>query len=311
VKGGFVRIGFSLPLHGSAAGPEGLITIAKRAELLGYESLWVWDRLLAPVNPKAPYPLGDGTHPPQFRSVLDPLEALAFIAGHTERISLGTSVLILSLYNPTLLARQLTTLDIVSNGRLKVGLGVRWNSDEAEAAGVSWSERGKRADEALLLLKAIWTMDPVEFKGTYYQIPLSYIGPKPIQKPHPPIYLGAFTPAAMRRIAEHADGWNVVGVPLRSVPVMFEAIKEKCREIGREPGELELVVRANVNLSAKSLGADRIDFHGTLDQVAEDVRTARQIGATELFFDLWTAHPVIDTVDDWLIRMEQLWQIAT
>jgi len=306
-----VRIGFSLPLHGSAARPEGLITIAKRAEVLGYESLWVWDRLLAPVNPKAPYPLGDGTHPAQFRSVLDPLEALAFIAGHTERITLGTSVLILPLYNPTILARQLTTLDILSNGRLKVGLGVGWNRDEADAAGVPWAQRGKCADEALLLLKALWTTDPVEFKGRYYQIPLSYIGPKPIQKPHPPIYLGAFTPAAMRRIAEHANGWNVVGVPLGSVPVMFEAIKDMCREVGRDPGELELVVRANVKISAKPLGEDRIDFQGTLEQIGADVAKARQVGATELFFDLWTAHPEVDTVDHWIMFMEQLWKIAT
>jgi probable F420-dependent oxidoreductase len=230
-----MRIGFSLPLHGSAAQPEGLITIAKRAEALGYESLWVWERLLAPVNPQASYPIGDGTHPVQFRSVLDPLEALTFVAGHTERIALGTSVLILPLYNPTMLARQLTTLDILSKGRLRIGLGVGWNIDEVESAGVPWAERGKRADEALQLLKALWTTNPVEFNGNYYHIPSSYVGPKPIQKPHPPIYLGAFTPAAMRRIAHHGNGWNLVGVPLASVPVIFERIKEMAREIGRDP----------------------------------------------------------------------------
>ena len=108
-----MRIGFSLPLHGSAAHGEGLIAIATQAEALGYESLWVWERLLAPVNPKAAYPLGDGTHPASFRSVLDPIEALTFVAGHTRRITLGTSVLVLPLYNPVLLARQLTTLDVL------------------------------------------------------------------------------------------------------------------------------------------------------------------------------------------------------
>jgi len=266
--------------------------------------------LLAPVNPKAPYPIGDGTHPAQFRSVLDPLEALTFVAGHTERVALGTSVLILPLYNPAVLARRLTTLDILSKGRLRVGLGVGWNIDEVEAAGVPWTERGRRADEALQLMKAIWTTDPVEFNGKYYQIPRSYIGAKPTQKPHPPIYLGAFTPAAMRRIAREANGWNLVGVPLASVPEMFNAIKEMAREAGRDPNALELVVRANVEFSAKPLGADRLDFHGTLEQIGEDVAEARQVGATELFFDLWAAHPEIDELDDWLTRMEQLWQIA-
>src|SRR5438093_6466646 len=122
-----MRIGFALPLHGSAARSDGLITIAKRAEAMGYESLWVWERLLAPVKPKTPYPLGDGKHPAAFRSTLDPLEALTFVAGHTDRVALGTSVLILPLYNPVMLARQLTTLDVLSKGRLRVGLGVGWN----------------------------------------------------------------------------------------------------------------------------------------------------------------------------------------
>ena len=305
-----MRIGFSLPLHGSAARPEGLITIAKRAEALGYESLWVWERLLAPVHPKAPYPIGDGTHPAQFRSALDPLEALTFIAGHTERVALGTSVLVLALYNPIMLARQLTTLDVLSKGRLRVGLGVGWNIDEVEASGVAWAERGKRADEALHLLKAIWTTDPVEFHGRYCQIPPSYIGPKPVQKPYPPIYMGAFTPASMRRLAREANGWNLVGVPLAAAPEMLHAIREMAREAGRDPEALELVVRANVEFSAKPLGPDRMDFHGTLEQIGEDVAKARQVGASELFFDLWTAHPQVDSVDDWLARMEQLWQIA-
>jgi probable F420-dependent oxidoreductase len=166
-----MRIGFSLPFHGRAAHPEGLITIAKRAEALGYDSLWMGERLLAPVHPKAPYPIGDGTLPAQFRSTLDPLAALAFVAGHTERVALGTSVLVLPLYNPILLARQLTTLDVLSKGRLRVGLGVGWSIDELKASGVPWAERGPHTDEALHVLKAIWTTDPVEFHGRYYQIP--------------------------------------------------------------------------------------------------------------------------------------------
>jgi probable F420-dependent oxidoreductase len=305
-----MRIGFSLPFHGRAAHPEGLITIAKRAEALGYDSLWMGERLLAPVHPKAPYPIGDGTLPAQFRSTLDPLAALAFVAGHTERVALGTSVLVLPLYNPILLARQLTMLDVLSKGRLRVGLGVGWSIDELKASGVPWAERGPRTDEALHVLKAIWTTDPVEFHGRYYQIPPSYIGLKPIQKPHPPIYLGAFMPAAMRRLAREANGWNPAGVPLAAALEKFHAIQAMARDAGRDPQALELVVRANAQFSATPLGADRMDFHGTLEQVGEDVAKARQVGATELFFDLWTAYPQVDSVDDWLARMEQLWQLA-
>jgi probable F420-dependent oxidoreductase len=230
----------------------------------------VGERLLAPVHPRAPYPLGDGTHLAQFRSALNPLAALTFVAGHTERVALGTSVLVLPLYNPLILARQLTTLDVLSKGRLRVGLGVGWNIDELEASGVPWAERGTRTDEALHVLKAVWTTEPVEFHGRYYRIPPSYIGLKPIQKPHPPIYLGAFTPAAIRRLAHEANGWNLAGVPLAAVPEKLHVMQEMAREAGRNPKGLELVVRANVEFSAKPLRADRMDFHGTLEQIGED-----------------------------------------
>jgi alkanesulfonate monooxygenase SsuD/methylene tetrahydromethanopterin reductase-like flavin-dependent oxidoreductase (luciferase family) len=112
-----------------------------------------------------------------------------------------TSIINLPWYNLVLLARRLSTLDVLSAGRLRVGLGIGWSSDEYEAAGVPWHERGKRADEFLQLLKQIWANDPVEFRGKYYRVPKSFIGPKPIQKPHPPIYMAAYTPSAMRRVA--------------------------------------------------------------------------------------------------------------
>jgi probable F420-dependent oxidoreductase len=187
-----MRFGFALPQVGSAVGPEALVSVAKRAEESGFDSLWVLDRILWPVNPRAPYPIGDGSLPVKYKSVLDPLETLTFAAAHTRRVALGTSVLNLPWYTPVLLARQLTTLDIFSGGRLKVGLGIGWSPDEYEAAGAAWQERGKRADELIQALKKIWTTDPVELQGKYYRIPKSVIDPKPVQKPHPPIYMAAF-----------------------------------------------------------------------------------------------------------------------
>jgi probable F420-dependent oxidoreductase len=304
-----MRIGFSLPLHGKAARPEGILTIARRAEALGFESLWVWERLLSPLAPKAPYPLG-GALPEAFRSVLDPLEVLTFVAGHTERVTLGTSVLILPWHNPALLGRRLATIDQLSRGRLRLGFGVGWLPDEFDAVGVPWAERGKRADEALRVLKAIWTTDPVEFSGTYYHIPRSYMGPKPLQKPHPPLYLGAYTPPAMRRLAREANGWTPVGIPLSGIPQILETLKAMAREERRRPETLEVVVRANLQPSEKPLGRDRPDFHGTLEQIGEDVARAREAGATELFFDLWPAHPAVDSTEDWLGWMERLREIT-
>ena len=239
-----MRFGFALPQVGSAVGPEALVTVAKRAEDLGFDSLWVLDRILWPVNPRAPYPIGDGSLPVKYKSVLDPLETLTFAAAHTRRIALGTSVLNLPWYTPVLLARRLTTLDILSAGRLKVGFGIGWSPDEYEAAGVTWQERGKRADELIQALKKIWTTDPVEFQGKYYRIPKSVIGPKPVQKPHPPVYMAAYTPSAMKRVAAEANGWFPVGIPLSGVGPMFEGIKGMAKEAGRDPATLELIVRA-------------------------------------------------------------------
>jgi probable F420-dependent oxidoreductase len=304
-----MRLGFALPQVGSVAGPEALVTVAKRAEELGFDTLWVLDRALFPVNPRAPYPVGDGTIPVQYKRVLDPLETLTFAAAHTRRVALGTGILNLPWYNPVLLARQLTTLDVLSGGRLRVGLGIGWSPDEYEAAGTPWEERGRRADEAVQALKAIWTTDPVEFHGKYYRIPRSSIGPKPVQKPHPPIYMAAYTPGAMRRVAKESDGWFPVGIPISGIPQMFEGIKGMARDAGRDPSALELIVRANVEFSGAPIRKDRADFTGTLEQIADDVVATRKLGVAELLFDVQFS-PDVKTVNDIVGRAAELRQVA-
>jgi probable F420-dependent oxidoreductase len=305
-----MRLGFALPQVGSNAGPDSLVQVARRAEELGFDNLWVLDRILFPVNPRLPYPIGDGSLPEQYKQTLDPLETLTFAAAHTRRIGLGTSVLNLPWYNPVLLARRLTTLDVLSRGRLRVGFGLGWSPDEYEAAGVSMSERGKRADELIRALKTIWTTDPVEFHGEYYHIPKSFIGPKPVQKPHPRIFMAAYTPGAMRRVAREADGWFPVGIPISAVGQMFDGMKAMAKEFGRDPAVLELIMRANVEFSNAPIDKDRADFTGTVDQIAEDIKATRKIGANEIVFDVQFS-PRVDTVDDILARMEQLREIAS
>lgn len=304
-----MRLGFALPQIGSIAGPESITTTAQRAEELGFDSLWVLDRILYPVNPRAPYPVGDGSLPAKYKRVLDPLETLTFVAARTHRIALGTSILNLPWYNPVLLARRLATLDVLSGGRLRVGFGLGWSPDEYEAAGSPWPERGKRADEFLRAIKAIWTTDPVEFNGEHCRIPNSFISLKPVRKPHPPIYMAAFTPPAMKRTAREADGWFPVAVPIAAMPQMFEGIKQMAREAGRDPAALELIVRANVEFSDSALGKGRADFTGTLDQIAADVKETQRLGAAELLFDVQFS-PGVEDLNSLLARMEQLWQIA-
>lgn len=176
-----MRIGSSLPHLGPATSPRTILEAAQHAESLGYDSLWACDRLFYPVKPQTQYAATrDGSLPSAFQRVFDPLAALTFATAHTTRIALGTSVLDLPYYNPLVLARQLTTLDVFSAGRLRVGKGLGWSKDEFEAAGASRSDRGRRADEFLQLLKAIWATNPVEFHGTYYHVPRSLIEPKPV-----------------------------------------------------------------------------------------------------------------------------------
>ena len=305
-----MRLGFALPQIGPVAGPDALVTVAQRAEALGFDSLWTLDRLLYPVNPRTPYPAApDGILPDLYKRVLDPLETLTFVAAHTRHVGLGTSVLNLPWYPPVLLARRLTTLDVLSGGRLRVGFGMGWSLDEFEAAGAPMQERGKRADEIIDALKTIWTTDPVEFQGKYYRIPKSFIGPKPVQKPHPPIYMAAYTPPAMKRLAKEANGWFPVGVPLAAISQMFEGIKEMAREAGRDPGALELIVRANVGFSQAPINQDRADFNGTIEQIVSDVAESRKLGVAEIVFDVQFS-PGVETVDDIVARMEQLYRAS-
>lgn len=304
-----MRLGFALPQTGAFGRPEAIAAVAQRAESLEFDSLWVLDRLLWPLEPQARYPLGDGSLPEQYKRALDPVETLTFAAAVTRKIAVGPSVLNLPWYNPVLLARRLSTLDVLSNGRLRVGLGIGWSPDEYVAAGSIWNERGKRMEEAIQVLKAIWTTDPVEFQGTYYRIPKSFISLKPVQKPHPPIYMAAFTPAALQRVAREANGWFPVGVPIAAIPQMFDGVRKMAREAGRKPDDIELIVRGHFELSEKPVEKGRGDLTGSLEQIAGDIAAIRSLGAAELVFDVQFS-PNIKGTDDFLRVLEQIRQAA-
>src|SRR5689334_12769570 len=279
-----MKLGFALPNIGPVSTAEAVTKVAQRAEALGYESLWTVERLLYPVKPQTPYPATpDGMLPEPYKHVVDPVEALTFAAAKTTKIGLGVSVLDIPYYNPVMLARRLSTVDFLSNGRLRVGLGLGWSKDEMDAAGANMKERGARADEFLQVLKAIWTADPVEYKGKFYTVPKSHIFPKPVQKPHPPIYLAAFAPPALKRLATLADGWNPVAIPAQGMAQMFGMIQNMAKEAGRDPASLKMIVRANLEITDKPLGKDRMIFMGTREQITEDVAACQKIGAHEVF----------------------------
>jgi len=285
-----VRIGFTLPQMGALAHyPQEVARFAREAEQLGADSLWVGDRLLAPVNPTVGYGGGD-TIPEAFHAILDPFVLLSIAAVSTERALIGTNVLNAPWYPPAMLARSLTSIDLVSGGRLLPGFGVGWSPEEYVAAGVPMSQRGARLDECLDALDAYWSDNPAEYHGTHWTIPATYADLKPVQRPRPPIYLGGYSPAAMRRVARRADGWLPVVRPAADgwefsaagVNGPVDQLRNLVAEEGRDPDRLGLVLRV---YPTEESTVDRV--------VAALTGAARQTPVEHAFVDLMEiAHDV-------------------
>lgn len=304
-----MRIGVTLPIGGPEVSSANLSRIGRKAEELGFHSIWTYDRLLYAVEPRNPYG-GKTPWPEVFKYTADPLDTLTFIAAQTEHIALGTSVLNAPFYNPALLARRLTTIDVLSNGRLKLGLGLGWSEDEFTAVGVPMKQRGRRMDEFLTLLKAIWADNPVAFEGEYYQLPPSIFQLKPVQKPHPPIYLGTFSKRGLKRAATLADGWNPSGIGVNKIQEMGDQMRSFAREAGRDTSELGIVLRTSIHLSDKHGDENRRLLQGTIQQIQADLKALAEVGVDEIISGigiLGTADGL--TLDGYLNSMEQISQL--
>lgn len=290
-----MKVGLVLPQAGQQATRENVIQMAKNAESEGFDSLWVFERLLWPINPQTPY-VGtpDGSLPIEYQIMLDPLETLTYVAANTNKIALGTSVMDMLFHNPVILARRFATLDILSEGRSIAGFGIGWSKDEYQASNIPFQNRGKRADEFIQVLKRIWTDDVVEFKGKYYSIPASKIGPKPIQKPHPPVYLGGFSPNTFSRIVNYdTNGWlAVVGGPLEYLDNTIKTIKDIANKANKDPNKFKVILLAHLNVALDSKGQSttttnedqRFPFTGTIDQIGNDIKRIKQMDIDHIIF---------------------------
>jgi probable F420-dependent oxidoreductase len=288
-----MKVGVTLPQAGQQATKENVIQMAKNAESEGFDSLWVGERLLWPINPQTPYPASpDGSLPIESQIMLDPLETLTFVAANTNKIALGTSVIDMLFHNPVVLARRFATLDVLSEGRSIAGFGIGWSKDEYQVSNIPFQNRGKRADELIQVLKKIWTDDVVEFKGKYYSIPASKIGPKPIQKPHPPIYLGGFSPNTFSRIVNYdTNGWLAVTAgPLEYLDNTIKVIKEIANKANKDPNNFKVILLAhlNVDLDSKSQSTtnegQRFPFTGTIDQIGNDIKKVKEMDIHHIVF---------------------------
>jgi probable F420-dependent oxidoreductase len=286
-----LKIGITLPQAGQQATRENVIQIANLAEKEGFDSLWVFERLLWPINPQTPYPATpDGSLPIEYQIMLDPLETLTYVAANTNKIALGTSVIDMLFHNPVVLARRFATLDVLSEGRAICGLGIGWSKDEYQASNIPFEHRGKRANEFVQALKKIWTDDIVEFKGKFYNIPASKIGPKPIQKPHPPIYIGGFSPKTFSRIVKYdANGWlGLIAGPLEYLDNTIKTIKDIANKANKDPNTFNVILLTYPNIvdskSQSTNEGQRFPLTGTIEQAGKDIQRIKQTGIDHIIF---------------------------
>jgi probable F420-dependent oxidoreductase len=272
-------LGFGLPVSGSWAEPGTMVDVARRAEELGYASLWSFQRLLVPAGTD----IG-----PQYRSVLDPVVTLAHVAAVTSTIRLGTAIVNAPFQPPVVLAKLLASLDVVSGGRLDAGLGLGWLPEEFAAAGVPYERRGARMDDYLACLRALWAAeDVVQYDGEFYSVPPSRILPRPVQQPQPPLLLGGTAAAALRRAGRLAEGWiSSSRHDLTRIAGDIATVRDAAAAAGRDPAAVRVVLRGMVGLHDDPAGRDRAPLHGSAEQVAEDLAHLGAQGVTEVFLDL-------------------------
>ena len=273
-------MGFAVPVSGSWATPANQVRLARRAEELGYHSVWTFQRLLFPAEPAS------RRWSESYRSVVDPVVTLAYLAGQTSRIRLGVAVLNMPFYSPALLAKQLGTLDVVSGGRLDAGLGLGWSREEYAASNAPYARRGARSEEFLHALRALWTDEVAEFHGEFYDFPAVRMDPRPVQRPHPPILLGGGAPAALRRAGRLADGWvSSSGADLTTIGEPMRVVREAAAAAGRDPDALRFVCRGSVRVRPAG-AADRRPLTGSLDEIRADLDVLAGQGVSEVFVDL-------------------------
>jgi probable F420-dependent oxidoreductase len=287
-----MRYGFYLPTRGACAAPDAIEAIVIRGEALGFASVMVADHLVFPTEIRSHYPYTVSGVFPGGGDALDQLSLLAFVAGHTRALRLVTSVMILPHRHPVLTAKMLATIDVLSRGRLTVGVGVGWMREEFQALGApDFDRRGAVSDEYLRIFKTLWTRSPASFEGQFYRFASLRCLPQPVQKPHPPIWIGGHSPAALRRVARHGDGWHPVGanaaVPLRPAELRasLDELYRLTEKEGRDPSRLTITFKAPVFDTDVSDGGARRPFCGAPGQILEDVDTYARLGVSELVFD--------------------------
>lgn len=263
-----MKFGITVPNYGKYASKSEIVKIAQIAEELGFDSIWVSDHVIIPDAHKG------------FGNVFyDPFIALSYIAAKTRKIKLGTSVIVLPYRNPVVMAKMISTLDNLSDGRIILGVGSGWLKEEFEALGIAYEKRGELTDEMLKVLKILWTEDSPEFKGSYYNFSNIKFLPKPLQKPYPQVWVGGGTKKAIERAVEYGQGWQPVGLSPEKLGEKMPYLKSLLQNHNTENFEVSL--RRTIEITNKDLSQEEI-LRGSIEKIVRGIREYKKIGVDHL-----------------------------
>ena len=280
-----MKFGIVIPLHRDIDALVNL-ELAQKAEMLGFDSIWISDHVVLPTKYQG-----------RFSEILyDPFVLLASIAAKTKKILLGTSVLILPYRNPIVVAKMVSTIDVLSDGRVVLGVGPGWMEEEFDVLGIPFNERGQRTDEYINIFKDLWEKDEPKFEGEFYSFSKMKFYPKPIQKPHPPIWIGGISKKAIGRAVELGNGWHPVWLSPHQMEKKIRYLRRVAKEKGRNLDNFILSIRNRLRILktpevkktdiSEWRGEYTFSFHGTTEEIIHKIRQFESIGVSHIIFDL-------------------------
>jgi probable F420-dependent oxidoreductase len=272
-----VPFGIALPNYGPLATPETLVRLARLAEDLGVDSVWVSDHLVAPTGVRSIYPYDRRPNPTPgdmgvIEEVFEPVTTLAWLAGATTRVRLGVSAYVMPYRNPVVTAKQVATLDRLSGGRVILGIGVGWLAEEFVALDVPFAGRGRRTDEYVAVCKALWAGGEARFDGATYRLPPVRTGPRPLQVPHPPLWIAGNSASAIARAARIGDGWH--GIDL--TPDELRPLAAEARDLARAHGKTRFMITLRKGVLPG--GPSGHALYGDRDAIRRDLDAYRDAG---------------------------------
>ncbi len=282
-----MKFGVSLIMRGKDATPEAFFALAQQAEQLGYDSLWCSDHIFFPKLTETKHPhSADGQLPVAWRErYWECFTVMNQVAARTQRIKIGSSVLILPMHHPVETAKQIASLDHFSKGRFIFGVGVGWLKEEFEALNWPFAERGARTDEGLEICRKLWTEERADHKGRFYTFDQALCFPKPLQKPYPPIWIGGHSPSALKRVARFGNTWHPFKASHASIAEKLPELKRYLAEAGRKPESVGLAPKMTITFQDRPPQTGQDPTEGRPQDILDAVRRYRDLGATDLVMD--------------------------